>query len=157
MNSSRRTHRLALSLLLACGAFPLIGCQQQPPHLPTAFALSKDQLSSQRWGIETVNDQAVPANAQAWLEFSPNGMLSGKNGCNQLGGTYQLSGAKLQLSQLSSTMMACQNDGDSDWENRINQVLGEVRSVTRPAPEVLSLHNVEGKTIMQLRAITSTS
>ena len=56
------------------------------------------------------------------------GKISGRGGCNNMGGNYQLTGANLTMSNIFSTKMFCQDA--MPWETRYFQALEKCQSVT---------------------------
>lgn len=70
-------------------------------------------LSGTKWDLRNLVDAAkqskssLLANTQITLIFGTDGSLSGKDGCNQYSGTYQVNGNQLTFGPLIATQMAC--------------------------------------------------
>lgn len=65
-----------------------------------------DPLSGTSWKLTAYDGAPLIPDTMVTIEFS-NGSVGGSSGCNTYGGTYQLDGKKLQISELVSTLMAC--------------------------------------------------
>lgn len=64
---------------------------------------------------------ALP-DADATLTFDDDGTVTGSGGCNSLGGAYEVSGRTITFSDISSTLMAC-DDAYMAQEGAVTQVL----------------------------------
>jgi len=70
-------------------------------------------LPGTKWDLRNLVDAAnqskssLLANTQITLIFGTDGSLSGKDGCNQYSGTYQVNGNQLTFGPLIATEMAC--------------------------------------------------
>lgn len=53
---------------------------------------------------------SIPSGVRAHLTFTADGKVTGSGGCNSLSGTYTADGAKLTVTDLVSTKMACADD-----------------------------------------------
>lgn len=62
---------------------------------------------SGRWLAEDINGRGVIDNAQSVLEIAPNGAISGRGGCNGMGGKAVITGSRIRVGQIVSTQMAC--------------------------------------------------
>lgn len=70
--------------------------------------------------------QAVPEDVIITLEFS-NGKISGNGGCNRYSGSYSAQSAALQMSNVTSTKMAC---SALAWEDKYFQLIPKSQSYT---------------------------
>jgi heat shock protein HslJ len=55
------------------------------------------------------------------------GQVSGNGGCNSYGGEYRVSGDKLKLEKLMSTLMACADPAMMEQETIFMQALGDAQ------------------------------
>jgi putative lipoprotein len=79
------------------------------------------------WLAEDIDGAGGIDNAQSTLQFSTEGKVSGRGGCNRYGGTATLSGASVLFGDLFSTKMACA-PALMDQETRFMAALQAVRS-----------------------------
>lgn len=87
--------------------------------------------------LEGQNVQAPQDTRTAYIRFEENeNDVSGYTGCNRLSGKYTLTGQRLQLSDLSSTRMAC---ADMQMEEKMMEVLKRVDTY-RIGGDVLTLY-----------------
>jgi putative lipoprotein len=105
------------------------------------------------WKLEEIAGKAVsPAEQQreAHLIFSmQGGRVSGSGGCNRLAGSYEASGASLQLRGIASTRMACTRGMEA--ESRFLGALEQVRRWKISGRELQLLGN-DGKVLLRLTA-----
>ena len=107
-------------------AISLVACNSSPnPNLPSGEAA----LTETTWKLTAIDKRKpIEANNEITLSFS-DGQVGGNSGCNSFGGSYQVNGDKIQLSQLASTMMACmQPEGIMDQEQVILQYLNQAQT-----------------------------
>ncbi|WP_170265536.1 META domain-containing protein [Thiohalocapsa marina] len=76
---------------------PLQGCGGDPLRL----------LTGREWTVEDISGQGIIDRSHVTLLFDRNGALSGSGGCNRYHGQAQLTGERLTIGPLGSTMMAC--------------------------------------------------
>lgn len=62
------------------------------------------------------------ADAEAGLTFNEDGTVTGKSGCNELGGSYTVEADQVTFSEVISTLMAC-DDPRMAQEDAVKQVL----------------------------------
>lgn len=74
-----------------------------------------------RYGPAGAQTPAVE-DAEAGLTFSEDGTVTGNSGCNGLGGTYTVEGDQVTFSEVTSTLMAC-DDPRMAQEDAVHQVL----------------------------------
>jgi heat shock protein HslJ len=69
-------------------------------------------------------DAPTPAvtGANAFLTFAADGTVGGSGGCNSLGGTYKVNGDEITFSEITSTLMACEDERMAQ-EGVVTQVL----------------------------------
>ena len=94
------------STVLAVTAIALAGvlaaCSSAPGGSPSAA------LPGTSWLVRTIGGTATLPDAPATMTFAADGTVSGASGCNQFSGGYTVDGDKLTVTQLASTMMACE-------------------------------------------------
>ena len=67
------------------------------------------------------------ADVEASLTFNEDGTVTGSSGCNGLGGDYTVEGDQITFSQITSTLMAC-DDARMAQEKAVHQVLTDTAS-----------------------------
>lgn len=104
------------------------------------------------WNIISVGNKNVDPEPRAYLHFDfKNNRLYGNNGCNYINGTFTADATKLTLSEMISTMMACENMAT---ERAVMKALGETESfklTEKNKVHYLQLLNAKGHTLMKLR------
>ncbi len=103
--------------------------------------LTDARIENKRWQLSELMGQAVvpdPGQKTAYLQFdSENARVAGNASCNNFFGSYELrEGDRINLSQLGSTMMACQN---MNTESAFLQVLQKADNYA-VKDDTLSLH-----------------
>jgi len=79
------------------------------------------------WLAEDIDGAGVIDNAQSTLEFTNDGRVAGRGGCNRYGGSVKAESGSILLSELFSTKMACA-PALMDQETRYMAALQAVRS-----------------------------
>lgn len=109
-------------LLLLCAS---VSCTVQPSN----FTQEKDNIKDAYWVLLSVEGQDVEVlndTRTAYIRLEENEKdVDGFTGCNKISGSYTLSGEQLQLSELSTTRMACP---DMEAENRLMNALRRVNN-----------------------------
>ena len=128
---NKLTTQLAVVLLLCFSS----SCTIKPKNL----TLEKDNIRDAYWVLVSVEGQNVqaPNNTRtAYIRFEEKESdVSGFTGCNKLSGSYSINGQRLQLSELSTTRMACT---ETETENKLVDVLRRV-NLYRISGDVLTL------------------
>lgn len=79
--------------------------------LDIEVATPDQPLVGTRWRINTViHDEGVNSyneDAEAYLIFGDDGVVTGRTACNSLGGRYEVDGSKLSVSELITTHAGC--------------------------------------------------
>lgn len=94
---------LAAIALAACAA-PATTRPAAQPNLPA----EQPELPGTRWVLTDLNGTAPIADRAPTLEFGADGRATGTGSCNQYFGSYTIDGGTLNVGQLGSTMMACE-------------------------------------------------
>lgn len=118
----------------------LAGCGGDPASL----------LQGDEWSVYEIGGQPIVDGSKVTLAFSADGRVSGAGSCNRFMGSYTLTGEGLTLSQMASTMMACE-EGLMDQEGRYLRALEAVSRFDLDADGQLVLHTVEGETVRARR------
>ena len=78
------------------------------------------------WKLTAYGPRETPTpavtGAEATLTFDGEGNVTGNGGCNSLGGKYKIDGTKIAFSDITSTLMAC-DDARMAQESVVTQVL----------------------------------
>ena len=67
----------------------------------------RSSLEGSRWLLENIGGKKVLDNAQATLEFTVPGRVSGRGSCNRISGPVTVEGSAIRFGPLISTRMAC--------------------------------------------------
>ncbi len=105
--------RILLILLFASLFLSACGGRQVAPLIGTG------KLSA--YGPKEDPPPAVTG-GEATLTFDKNGNVTGNGGCNSLGGTYKVDDNKITFSEITSTLMAC-DDSRMAQESAVAKVL----------------------------------
>ncbi|MFN8093163.1 MAG: META domain-containing protein [Vicinamibacteria bacterium] len=62
--------------------------------------------------------RAAGTNTTITAEFTADGRVAGRSGCNSYGGSAKAASGRLTVGELASTLMACQADGVMPQESR---------------------------------------
>jgi hypothetical protein len=115
IDNSKRSWRsrqtiLALAAVVAVG--PLVACDSQNRHSPSAVppssgAISTDYVGS-HWRLTTVTDPRgtveIAASTEAWLELGSDGRLLAHDSVNAVSGTFTPTGVGFDVSESGTTL-----------------------------------------------------
>ena len=94
--------------------------------LVTACASGKSATLAGTWKLTAYGPKDSPSpavpDAEAMISFGNDGTVGGNGGCNSLGGTYEVDGKEIEFSEITSTLMAC-DDARMAQEGTVTQVL----------------------------------
>ena len=107
-------------------------------------------LLGQEWIIEDIAGGGVIDNTQASLQFLADGRLAGSGTCNRIMGSYKMSGKKLSLGNLGSTMMMCP-EALMNQERKLLNLLPTVTGFHVDKTGALVLTTANKKTIVARR------
>jgi len=92
-----------------------------------ATPAAPDSLANIQWELVSYGalgaETPVLEPGQITLAFEAGGRAGGSAGCNTYGGSYQVKGDTISFSAVTSTLMACADDGVMDQEQRYLQAL----------------------------------
>ena len=108
-------------------------------------------LRAGEWRLVSVEGfSTIPAGVEVpTLRFDADGNVGGNTGCNMAGGTYETSGSKLTIGQMSSTMRACLAPEGNELEAAFVRALGNTREY-RVTAETLELLSADGAVLARL-------
>jgi heat shock protein HslJ len=106
-------------LLAACGAAGSVG---------NTAAIEGNLWRLVEYGPADAPIAALP-DVSVTVKFDAGNTVGGSGGCNSYGGNYQLNGQSLRISQVVSTMMACENTAVMDQESRYLAALGSATAL----------------------------
>ena len=96
----------------------LVGCQS---------GKGDPSLESSDWMLVGLGDQ-LPLPATTLTITFENGQAGGSAGCNSYGATYTIKGDQLNLDEITSTLMACMDNGVMEQEQVYLSFLAEVNT-----------------------------
>ena len=92
----------------------------------TACASKQSSPLTGTWKLTAYGPKETPTpavtGAEATLTFDDEGNVTGNGGCNSLGGKYNVDGNKINFSDITSTLMAC-DDARMAQESAVTKVL----------------------------------
>lgn len=101
-----------------------------------------------RWRVEDVDHGGVIDNAMVSVEFSADGRVFGRGGCNRYGGGYSRENDTLTVSEVVSTKMACA-PALMDLEQKFfNRLSGEL-AVSMNGDGALVLGDDDGRILLR--------
>ncbi|HEX6868542.1 MAG TPA: META domain-containing protein, partial [Candidatus Limnocylindrales bacterium] len=93
------TRRLALVTVAL--ALALVACSPGEDNANGGLAFTT-------WTVTSIAGTTTLPDAQPTMRFDPDGTLTGTDSCNQFSATFHTDGGSIEVSQTSSTMMACE-------------------------------------------------
>lgn len=116
----------------------------------TLQSKSTIDLTGGTWRVEDISARGVVDNSQTSLQFSADGQVSGRGGCNQYTGSYTRAGNTLTFGPLAVTQMACV-PALGDQEKKFFSVLSTPVTISFDATGALVLTNEKGETLLARR------
>lgn len=88
----------------------IIGASCRPSDkINKAVGITKATLENTRWVLTELRAESITLENKPYLMFAKKSLvLNGFGGCNQLAGSYEVSGQKLKLNNIAATRMFCQ-------------------------------------------------
>ena len=66
-----------------------------------------EDLAGSRWHPSAVYAHPISAEERIFIEFKPDGKVTGSGGCNRFSGSYAVDGDKISIGPLAATKMFC--------------------------------------------------
>lgn len=84
------------------------GCRPSD-KINKAVGITKATLENTRWALTELRAELITLENKPYLMFAKKSMVvNGFGGCNQLAGSYEISGQKIKLNNIAATRMFCQ-------------------------------------------------
>ncbi len=128
--------KIVFSSLVVLLALVAAGCAATPSELPGTA-----------WQLATLGDAPVIDGVAPTLSFATDGTFSSWDGCNQLSGTYVVSGSSLTFKLGPSTLMACPEDV-MNQASAFSQGLGNTASYRMDGTNLV-LRDAQGADLMK--------
>ncbi|MGB7874884.1 MAG: META domain-containing protein [Anaerolineales bacterium] len=114
--------------------------------LSSCGTIAGDPLDGTAWELYTYGSTHPIEGSITTISFE-NGQLSGRGGCNQYGGEYQISGSTIRLDKLYMTEMACLSpEGIMQQEQDFLQYLGDAQRFEMTEGQ-LQIYGTDGETL----------
>ena len=112
----------ALTVVSACA-------NAGPPSAAPSTSSSPDASAAvgivgPTWIVTTIGGSDTVADARPTMAFGADGQVQGSGGCNSYGGPYKLDGPAIDVGDLASTMMMCQDQSIGAQETAFFGALG---------------------------------
>ncbi len=144
---------LMLTGLLAVLALVLSACEKQEPtdglgdgSAPeTSTAPPVDTGDTSRIDVEALTSERWYAAGQGdpFLEFSPEGAVSGTDGCNAIVSTWKAEGEEVVIAPFTTTQKACA--GVDSWLSKVSKVQVD--------GDTMTVRDIEGNEIGELKKV----
>ena len=95
-----------------------------PSTSPSPGASAAIGIAGPTWIVTTIGGSDTLADARPTMTFGADGQVQGSGGCNSYGGPYKLDGAAIDVGDLASTMMLCQDQSIGAQETAFFAALG---------------------------------
>ncbi len=84
------------------------GCKPSD-KINKAVGITKATLENTQWALIELRTESITLENKPYLMFAKKSMVvNGFGGCNQLAGSYEVSGQKIKLNNIAATRMFCQ-------------------------------------------------
>ncbi len=93
--------RISLALLVVLSAVVASACALRGDDNASGG------LANTAWTVVTIGGAPTIDDAQPTMAFSPEGVVSGTNGCNTYSGPYRTEGDQITVGALASTLIGC--------------------------------------------------
>jgi heat shock protein HslJ len=128
-----------LSFLTLIGLLLIVSCKPSN-KINKVVGITKATLENSRWLLTELNTQPITIQSKPYLVFAAKSMvLNGFGGCNQLAGSYEVSGQKIKLNNIAATRMFCQET--MAVENSFLQSLQLINAYKIESQELLLLQD----------------
>ena len=95
-----------------------------PSTSPSPGASAAIGIVGPTWIVTTIGGSDTVADARPTMTFGADGQVQGSGGCNSYGGPYKLDGPAIDVGDLASTMMLCQDQSIGAQETAFFAALG---------------------------------
>jgi putative lipoprotein len=130
--------------MTVAAALLLAGCMETMEAGPSPV------LVGPVWIVQEVSGGAVPDEPAITLQLGADNRASGNGGCNQYGGSYELTGASLSFGEVAATRMAC-DAGPMEREQALLDALPKVTHFETRNDSELVLLAEDGRRVILLR------
>lgn len=97
-----------IGLLALVSVSILSGCKPSN-KINKVVGITKATLENTRWALIELRAEIITLENKPYLMFAKKSLvLNGFGGCNQLAGSYEVSGQKIKLNNIAATRMFCQ-------------------------------------------------
>ena len=112
-------------------------------------ATASTTITESAWSLQSITDKAgtttpVLNGTTVIAKFTPEGVLSGNDGCNQYSARYLVKDTLIVISPVTATGISCGGDGVMTQESRYYAALGEANAL-RMHDRTLTFYRVDGK------------
>jgi heat shock protein HslJ len=125
-------------------------CGRGSPVEESAAQPAPSPLQGTQWVVQDIGGTKVLDTPQVTLAFGSDGRVSGKSSCNSYTGQYALSGEGMTVSELTSTLMAC-DDPRMEQEKKFLDVVRHASRFEIGADGALILHTADGRKLTARR------
>jgi heat shock protein HslJ len=128
-----------LGFLTLIGLLLIVSCKPSN-KINKVVGITKATLENSRWALIELNAQPLTIENKPYLVFAAKSMVvNGFGGCNQLAGSYEVSGQKIKLNNIAATRMFCQET--MAIENSFLQSLQVINTYKIESQELLLLQD----------------
>jgi heat shock protein HslJ len=96
--------------------------------LPACARADSVSLDGTSWELYAISKHRPIEGSTITIIFE-DGQVSGHSGCNSYGGEYTITGNKIEIGMLMSTLMACADTDMMEQETEFMQMLGQAQRV----------------------------
>jgi heat shock protein HslJ len=108
-----------------------------PPATPAV------ELAGTDWHVVAVDGRTTPDKGDYSMHFGTDASFGAKFGCNSMGGSYQVTGSTVTVTNLISTLMAC-GEPAASFESQGSAILGKPMHIAFTSGHRMTLGNAEG-------------
>ena len=94
--------------------------------LSSCGGMGGNPLNGTSWELTAISKHPPIEGSHITIAFE-DGQVNGNSGCNSYGGEYQVSGNKIEIGMMMSTLMACADPAMMEQESTFMQMLGEAQ------------------------------
>lgn len=109
-----------------------------------------EAITGVRWRPTHIGEMPLPDDHALFLEFAPDGSLSGNAGCNRFSADYAIAESRITVTPLVSTRMACPGEAGA-FEYAFLDALQSMNSAVRSESR-LAIRNASGAIVSRFVA-----